>query len=227
MLLKLHLMGGLSCLGVGFPSPPGGLHKVVQTLLGLLPSSGLETAIGVDPKQVLGQDFDHGGDSVLDFLLSGNSGRVDVVDTGTDFVRVTVVSESLEQLQVGLGGFDRDDIGVQSLDRGEDVGKVRVTEVRVDLGRVLNTGSGESERVDSPGQVVLPVNLSQRQTFSDSGFVDLDGVDTSVLQVDDFVSKSQGQLLGLDFSRDIGSGERPVQDGDGTSQHTLHGLLGD
>lgn len=226
MLLKLHLMG-LKRLGVGLPGPSSGLHKVLQGLLGLLPSSGLETAIRVDPEQVLGQDFDHGGDSVLDLLLSGNSGRVDVVDTGADLVRVSVVSESLEQLQVGLGSFDRDDVGVQSLDGREDVGKVGVAEVRVDLSRVLNTGSSESERVDGPGQVVVPVNLSQGQTFTDGGFIDLDGVDTGVLQVDDFISEGQGQLLGLDLSRNIGSGEGPVQDGDGTRQHTLHGLLGD
>lgn len=199
----------------------------MQTLLGLLPSSGLETAIGVDPEQVLGQDLDHGGDSVLDLLLSRNSGGVNVVHTGADLVRVSVVSESLEQLQVRLGSFNGDDVGVQSLDGREDVGKVRVTEVRVHLGRVLDAGSGESERVDSPGQVVVPVNLSQGKTLSDGRLVDLDGVDTSVLQVDDFVSEGQGQLLGLNLSRDIGSGEGPVQDGNGSSQHTLHGLLGD
>ena len=82
----------------------------------------------------------------------------------------------------------------------------------VNLDVVLNTGSRESERVNGPFKVVVPVGLSEGKTFSDGGLVDLDGLDTGFGQVDDFVSESKGELLGLDLLGDVGSGERPVED---------------
>lgn len=211
-------------LGVGLSGPSGGGDEVSERLLGLLPSSGLETTVWVDDEQVGGEDLGHGGNSVLDLLLSWNSGRVDVVNTWADLVRVAVRLEDVEQLEVGLGSLDRDDVGVQSLDRGEDVSKVRVAEVRVDLDVVLDTRRRESERVDGPGQVVVPVSLSEGQTLSDSWLIDLDGLDAALGEVDDLVSESESELLGLDLLGDVGSGERPVEDGDWASQHTLHGL---
>lgn len=103
-------------------------------------------------------------------------------------------------------------VGVKSLDRGEDVSKVRVTEVGVDLDVVLNTRGGESERVNGPGEVVVPVGLSERKTLSDSRLVDLDGLDTGLGEVNDLVSEGKSELLRLDLLGDIGSGERPVKD---------------
>lgn len=63
-------------------------------------------------------------------------------------------------------------------------------------------------------------------TLTESGLVDLDGTDTSVLKVDDLVAERKRELHALDLAGDIGTGERPVEDGDGASQHTLHGLGG-
>ena len=99
--------------------------------------------------------------------------------------------------------------------------------MRVDLCLVLNTRGRQSERVDGPGEVVVPVGLSEGKTLSDSWLIDLDGLNTGVGKVDDLVSESEGKLLGLDLLGDIGSGERPVEDGNGTSQHSLHGLVRD
>lgn len=103
-------------------------------------------------------------------------------------------------------------IGVKSLDRGEDVSKVRVTEVGMDLDVILNTRGGESERVNGPGEVVVPVGLSERKTLSDSGLVDLDSLDTGVGEVNDLVSEGKSKLLRLNLLGDIGSGEGPVKD---------------
>lgn len=61
-------------------------------------------------------------------------------------------------------------------------------------------------------KVVVPVGLSERETLSDSWLVDLDGLDTGVGEVNNFVTESKGELLGLDLLRDIGTGERPVED---------------
>lgn len=50
----------------------------------------------------------------------------------------------------------------------------------------------------------------------------MNGADTSLLEVNDFVTESQSQLLGLQLPRDISTRERPVEDGDGSSKHALH-----
>lgn len=68
--------------------------------------------------------------------------------------------------------------------------------------------------------------MRRTYTLTDGGLVDLDGVDAGGLEVDDLVTESQSKLLGLELTGDIGTGERPVEDGDWASQHALHGELG-
>lgn len=152
---------------------------------------------------------------------------MDVVDTGADLVGVTVLLEGVKQLHVSLGGLDGDDISIETLDGGEDVVEVGVAEVGVGLELVGDTSGGELERVNSPLEVGVPVRATERETLTNGGLVDLDGVDTGVLEIDDLVAESEGKLLGLDLARDIGTREGPVEDGDGSGKHTLHGLLGD
>ena len=86
---------------------------------------------------------------------------MDIVDTGTDLVGVAVLLEGGEELHVALGSLDRDDIGVQALDRREDIVKVGVAEVRVGLEFVGDTSSGELERVDGPLEVGIPVGAAE------------------------------------------------------------------
>ena len=64
-------------------------------------------------------------------------------------------------------------------------------------------------------------------TLTESRLVDLDSLDTSLLKIDDLVAKRESELLALELARDIGTRERPVEDGDGPSEHTLHGLAGE
>jgi len=45
--------------------------------------------------------------------------------------------------------------------------EVGVAEVRSDEGRGLNSGGGESERVDGPEEVGVPVDSSKGKTLSD------------------------------------------------------------
>lgn len=63
--------------------------------------------------------------------------------------------------------------------------------------------------------------------LTDGRLVNLDGTDAGLLEVDDFVTEGESELLGLQLTADIGAREGPVENGDGTSQHSLHGLLGD
>ena len=84
--------------------------------------------------------------------------------------------------------------------------------MRVDLNIVLDARGGKTERVNGPFEVVVPVGLTERKTFSDGRLVDLNGLDASLGEVDNLVAESQSELLGLDLFGDIGTGERPVED---------------
>ena len=59
-------------------------------------------------------------------------------------------------------------------------------------------------------------------TFTDGRLIDLDSLDASFLKVNDFVAEGKRELTGLDLLGDIRTRERPVEDGDGAGQHTLH-----
>lgn len=131
--------------------------------LGLLPLTSLETTVGVDEEVIRLDEGQHVLDAVLDLLLAGDTRRVDVIDTGADVVLVAEFLEGGEELHVALRGFDGNDIGVETLDRREDVVEVGVTEVRVGLGLVLNTSSRQAEGIDSPGEVSVPVLAAERQ----------------------------------------------------------------
>jgi hypothetical protein len=88
---------------------------------------------------------------------------VNVIDTGADLVRVAVLLERRKELHVALGSLDGDDVGVETLDGREDVVEVGVAEVGVSLRRVSDTGGGKLEGVDSPAEVVVPVDATERK----------------------------------------------------------------
>lgn len=63
-------------------------------------------------------------------------------------------------------------------------------------------------------------------TLTDGRLIDLDGLDSSLFEVNDFVTESKGELPGLHLLGNIGTREGPVEDSDRTGEHTLHWLLG-
>jgi hypothetical protein len=150
-------------LSVLLTGPASGGDEVLKRSLGLLPATGLQAAIGVDEQQLGRDERQELGNTVLDLLLARDTGRVDIVDTRPDLVGVAELLEGREQLEVGLGRLDGDNVRIKTLDRGEDVVEVGVAEVRVGLGRVSDTGGGELEGVDSPGEVAVPVNATERK----------------------------------------------------------------
>ena len=91
----------------------GGVDQVGEGGLGLLPLAGLETAVRVDPELLRLEVLEHLLDTVLDLLLGGDTGGVDVVDTGTDVAGVGLVDEDLEELGVRLAVLDGQDVGVE------------------------------------------------------------------------------------------------------------------
>jgi hypothetical protein len=54
---------------------------------------------------------------------------MDVVNTGADLVGVTIMLEGVQQFHVSLGGLNRDDVSIKTLDGWEDIIKIRVAEV--------------------------------------------------------------------------------------------------
>lgn len=62
----------------------------------------LESTHRVDEEHVGGDEFKHVLDAVLDLLLRGNTGRVNIVDTRTNLVRVTELLECGEEFHVTL-----------------------------------------------------------------------------------------------------------------------------
>ena len=141
--------------------PLGGGNQVDQRRLSLLPSTGLKAAVRVDEQQRVGEELEHGSQTLLDLLTSGDTRRVDVVNTRTNLVGISVVLEGLEQLHVALRCLDRDDIGIQTLDGWEDIVEVGVTEVRVGLGSIGDASGGETEGVNGPGEVVIPISTTE------------------------------------------------------------------
>lgn len=206
----------------------GGGDKVGQGRLGLGPLTGLETTVGVDPELVGGEELQHLFDAADHLLLAGNTGTVDIPDTRTDVRGELGVNEDLEELGIGLAVLDGQHIGVQGSNGVEEVLELRVTEVGVDLSAVGDASSGQTERLDSPLDVLLTLGTgAERETLTESRLVDLDDLDTSGLEINDLIAQSESKLLSLDRLVDIVTGERPPQTGDGTSQHALHGLLRD
>lgn len=173
------------------------------------------------------KDVKHGLEALLDLDVAGHTRRVNVVHARTDLIRVAVLLECLEELHVALRRLDGDDVRVKALNGREDVVEVRVAEMRVRLEVVRDAGSGELEGVDRPLEVLVPVNAAQRETLANGGLVNLNGGDAGLLEVNDLVTKSERELLGLEFTGHIRARERPVEDRDRASEHTLHGLVRD
>jgi len=218
----------LLCLGVLLAVGKSSVDHVGQGLLGLLPLTGLETTVRVDPELLGLEVLKHLLDAVLDLLLAGNSGRVDVVDTGTDVSGVVLVNEDLEELSVTLAVLDGEDISVEGGDGVEEVLELRVTEVRVNLSGVLDTSSRKLEAVYGPVEVSLTLLAgTERETLTESRLVNLDDVNTGSLKINNLVAESESKLLSLDGLVNIVTRERPTKTSDGTSKHTLHGLAAD
>ncbi len=153
---------------------------------------------------------------------------MDVVDTWADVAWVSLIDEDLQELGIRLGVLDGENIGVKSGDRVEEVLELGVAEVRVDLGRVLNTGSRETERLHGPVEVGSALlSGAEWETLTQSWLIDLDDGDTSSLKVNDLVTDGKSKLLSLDGLVNIVTWEGPSQASDWAGQHALHWLLGD
>lgn len=69
------------------------------------------------------------------------------------------------------------------------------------LGCVLNANIGDSEGVDSPVQIESMLGLPERQSFSQSCFVNLNDIDTCLLKIFHFILDGQCNLIASFKSR--------------------------
>ena len=186
----------------------GGVDHVGQSSLGLSPLAGLQSAIRINPELLRLEVDQHLTDTVLDLLLRWDTWGVDVIDTGTDVAGVGFVDEDLEELGIRLAVLNGENIGIESSNGMEEVLELRVAEVGVDLGRVLDTGNGEAERLDSPIEVCLTLlTSSEGKTLTESGLINLNDEDTGSLKVNNLITESKSKLLSLDRLVDIITGE--------------------
>lgn len=152
---------------------------------------------------------------------------MNVIDTRSDVTGVSSIFKNSQQLRIRLRVLDGEYIGVQSSDGVEEVLELRVTEVGVDLGIVLDTSGSETESLDSPAYICLTFCAgAERETLTESGLIDLDDMDTSGLEINNLVTEGESKLFSLNGLVDIVTGERPPQTRDRTSEHTLHGFFG-
>ena len=86
---------------------------------------------------------------------------MNVIDTGTNLVRVSILLEGREEFHVALGRLDGNHICIQTLNRREDIVEIRVTEVGMGLKLVADASSCELEGVDRPFQIVVPVGAAK------------------------------------------------------------------
>jgi hypothetical protein len=167
---------------------------------------------------------------------------MNIVDTWANLVGIAVMFERIEQFHITFRGFDRNDIGIKALDGGEDIIEVRVAEVRVGLKLVGDPSSGKFERINSPLEVRVPVRTTKRQLgqaevsdrkrkciritdpFADCRLINLNGADAGLFKIHNFITKCESKLLRLQLTRNISTRERPIEDGNRPSKHTLHRL---
>src|SRR6266702_44533 len=90
---------------------------------------------------------------------------------------------------------------------------------------IAHTCGRQLERVDCPLEVAIPVCTTERQTLTNSRFVYLDGMNTGLFEVNDLITERQRQLLRLKLTGDIRARERPVENRNRASEHTLHGVF--
>jgi hypothetical protein len=117
----------------------------------------------VDEEKMVGKNLEHSRQPVLDLLLTRDTRRVDVVNTGTNLVGIAIMLEGIQKLHVTLRGLDRDDISIQAFYGWENIVKVRVTEVGMSLKFVGNTGGSQLEGIDSPLEICVPIAAAKRQ----------------------------------------------------------------
>ncbi len=95
----------------------------------------------------------------------------------------------------------------------------------VDLCVIAHAARANAEALHRPAEIVLPIPMPKRQTFTKSCFIDLDHLRACRLEIIDLITDGQRDLPACQASGDIVAHERPVEDRYRTGQHALDGFI--
>ena len=120
---------------------------------------------------------------------------MDIIDTRSHLRLKPHCIQSIEQLQVGTTGLERDDIGIHRIDIPDDIPELTVTHMCMYLSLWLHLRMHQSEGRYSPVQIIaVPTALAQGQFLTKSRLVDLDDPDAVAFEVEHFVADGQSYL---------------------------------
>ena len=179
----MHLAAQIGLTREFLAQAPGRGDHVGQRRLDLRVGARLQPAVGVDPHPVRGQDPSAVAEQVRDLVDARDPRRVDVVDARAQPAGEAATRRLGEDPSARAGRLDGGHVGVQRVDRGEDLGGVGVAQVRVDLRAVARAGGGAPVRADRPRQVLGLLAAAQRQQLAQRRLVDLDDRDAGGLEV--------------------------------------------
>ena len=170
--------------------------------------------------------LERGADELGHLRHGGHAWGVDIVDARAD-LGVEGLVNILQQFHAGAGRLDGGDIGIEAGNGIDDLAELGVTQVGVDLGGRLGLECNEAEGAHGPVQVGLAVFLTQRQQFTQGGFIDLNDVDAGLFQVPDLIRQRDAELVRRDGLVDVIAHEGPGQDSHRTGEHALDVVLGE
>ena len=138
----------------------------------------------------------------------------------------TSLSQLGDNLHLGAGRLNGGHIRIQALDSVNDLAKLGVAQVRVNLGVWAHAGGGQAEGTHRPVQVVGVALSVQGQQLTQSRLIHLDGGNAGSFQVANLVAQRQTNLVSNFAQRQVITRERPGNDGHRAGEHTLNRLVG-
>src|SRR2546429_4671199 len=126
-----------------------------------LPTPCFQSTVRIDPYLLRREDLEDTAQFPDQFLRGRHAWRMDVIDAKTDVVWIAISGKGLQQLELRTRGFDQSYVCVHACNVLNDIVKLRVAQVRVNLCFVLHGARGEAETEHGPVEVILPVRMTQ------------------------------------------------------------------
>ena len=148
---------------------------------------------------------------LFDFFNRRDARRMNVVNARTDFGLEILFFEFVKNFEIWTRGLKWNDVGIHVIDCRNNVVKLAVAHMRMNLGFRLDAAMYQTEGRDCPVKIfALPIRTSQRKLFTQSGFIDLNDANTVFLKIQNFFSDCQSKLQSWFFDADVFARKRPV-----------------
>src|SRR6185437_12804330 len=93
----------------------------------------------------------------------------------------------------------------------------------MNLCAIADVRGGKPESLNRPVEILRPCGPAQRETFAKSWLIHLNDADAGALKIAYLLAQGKRNLPGHIPLRYVVANERPLQDCDGASEHSLHG----